>query len=90
MLPGVPLSVWLSWERRWLTLAAPEARSCPSPRHPPWDGSLSRSVGRGERPFTRKLGQAARLGCGRKRNCSAMRKDAGRQGLSGDGSTVVV
>ena len=47
--PCRPLILQLSRERRWLTLAAPEARSwsCPSLCRPPWDGSLSGSVGRG-------------------------------------------
>lgn len=105
MLPVVPLSVRLSRERRWLSPAAPKARSCPSPCHPPWERSRSGSVGSGERPSGTAdpgtetgvrlhpqtgTGWAARSGCRRKRNCSTMRKDTGWPGLSGDGSAVVV
>lgn len=105
MLPVVPLSVRLSRERRWLTPAAPEARSCPSPRRPPWERSRRGSVGSGERPCgtadpgtetgirlhpQTSTGRAASSGCRRKRNCSATRKDTGWPGLSGDGSAVVV
>lgn len=86
VLPVVPLPVRLPLERRWLALAAPKATSslcCPF-----WVGSLSGSLGRREHPLTHELGEG--LGCGRKRNCSAMRKDTGLIRPEEDGDTETV